>query len=66
MTDNDIFIIKNNIKQQLKNKYTSPLVIAGKPGTAKSSSIINLAKKLDMNILVTSAPQFSLENLSGC
>jgi len=65
MTNNDIFIIKNNIKQQLKNKYTSPLVIAGKPGTAKSTTMKNIAKELDMNIHIVSMPQCSLENLSG-
>jgi len=65
MTEKEIYVIKNNISQQLKSKEVAPLIIAGKPGTAKSSTIKLLAKELDMHLLDVSCPTLTIEYLSG-
>ena len=65
MNLNQIEIIKSNIKSQLAGKPVSPLFLEGKPGIAKSTTIELLAKQLDMNLLIVSAPTLSVEVLSG-
>jgi len=65
MTNKDITIIETNIKSQLLNKSTSPLFIAGSPGSGKSSAISVIAKNLDMNLLDVSAPSITIEVLNG-
>ena len=65
MNLNQIEIIKSNIKSQLAGKPVSPLFLEGKPGIAKSTTIELLAKQLDMNLLIVSAPCLTHEFLSG-
>ena len=65
MNLNQIEIIKSNIKSQLAGKPVSPLFLEGKPGIAKSTTIELLAKQLDMNLLIVSAPTLYVEVLSG-
>lgn len=65
MNNNQIQIIKSNITSQLAGKPVSPLFLEGKPGIAKSTTIELLAKELDMNLLIVSAPTLSVEVLSG-
>ena len=65
MNNNQIAIIAQNIKSQLAGKPVAPLFLEGKPGIAKSTTIELLAKELDMNLLIVSAPTLSVEVLSG-
>lgn len=65
MNNNQIQIIKSNITSQLAGKPVSPLFLEGKPGIAKSTTIELLAKQLNMNLLIVSAPCLTHEFLSG-
>ena len=65
MTNIELTIIETNIKAQQTNKSIAPLCIAGEPGTAKSTTVEILAKKLGMNIVSESAPTMTHEILSG-
>jgi len=65
MTNIDIQIIKANIKAQLDGTDVAPLFLSGSPGTGKSKANELLAKELDMNIHVVSAPTLSTEILTG-
>ena len=65
MTSTELTLIKNNIKGQLADKLIAPTIIAGTPGTGKSSSLRALAAELDMNIVEFSCPTLTIEFLSG-
>ena len=65
MTNTEIAIIKTNIQAQLKNKLISPLFISGAPGTAKSATVKQLAKQMNMGLIEYSCPILSIESLSG-
>jgi len=65
MNNTELTIIKQSIKSQLTNKSIAPLIIAGTPGSAKSTSVRLLAEELDMNIVEYSLPTISVERMSG-
>lgn len=65
MNTQEIQIVTNNIKSQLNNKLVAPLIIAGPPGTGKSSTMRQLAKELEMNLIEYSMPSIQIEKLSG-
>ena len=65
MNQNEIQIIRTNVKAQLVNKQICPICISGCPGTAKSTTIMLLAKELDMHIVTESGPTLTHELLSG-
>lgn len=65
MNKTNITILTNNINQQLAGKPVAPICLAGKPGTAKSTTVELIAKQLNMNIVTESAPTMTHEVLSG-
>ena len=65
MNNTELQIIKQNIQSQLTNKQVAPLIIAGSPGSAKSTSVRLLAQELDINIVEYSLPTISVERMSG-
>lgn len=66
MNQNELTIIRTNIKGQLADKQIAPLAISGSPGMGKSTAVATLANELDMNLVEYSAPTLTIEFLSGC
>lgn len=65
MNQNELTIIRTNIKGQLADKQIAPLAISGSPGMGKSTAVATLANELDMNLVEYSAPTLTIEFLSG-
>lgn len=65
MNTQELQIIERNIQGQLHNKLVAPLIVAGQPGTGKSSVIRQLAKELNMTLIEYSMPSIQIEKLSG-
>ena len=66
MNINERLIIKRNIEAQLTGAPVAPICISGHPGTGKSTTVMLLAKELDMHIVTESGPTLTHELLSGC
>jgi len=58
-------IIKTNIKAQINNKPTQPLVIAGSPGLGKTRTIETIVRDLSLGLVHYSVPELTSELLSG-
>jgi hypothetical protein len=65
MNATEIKIIENNIKQQLINPNTAPLIISGAPGTTKSATLQQIARDNNFAIVDVSFLAIIVEELSG-
>ena len=65
MNNNEVTIIRTNIEAQLRGATVAPIVIAGEPGTAKSTSVALIAEAMGADIHIVSLPSISHENFTG-